>query len=98
MTSQNPPDVSLKRIIIGAACGGLVSYALTQLSLHGVSFEEFGVNSEIIKGAITTTVTAYALAPILIIYKMRDIILWFWEARSILKDALKGVKSYINPN
>jgi hypothetical protein len=98
MTDQNTPQVTLLKIFIGAICGGITSYGLTQLSLHGVDFTTLGVNSEIVKGAITTTVSGYVMAPILIIYKIRDLILWFWQAKRIIADALQGKKSYETPN
>lgn len=52
------------RIVCGIAAGAVTPLILTQASLAGVNFETLGVNSEIVKGAISGVLTGVAVAPI----------------------------------
>ena len=70
------------------------SYAMTQLSLHGVDFTEFGVNSEIVKSTIVGgLVGAFTWAtPHNLVQSITNAILFCKNAVKQWSDALK------NPN
>lgn len=51
------------RIIFGVIASGITSWSLNFASLHGVDFKTFGINSEIIKSTIESTLTGVFIAP-----------------------------------
>lgn len=80
------------RLVVGAVGGGLSSFLLTQLSLHGVDFKELGIDSEIVKSAITATIVGLLVAPRNILFTIRDSILFARYALKIIWDAFLGKK------
>lgn len=82
---------SLKRIASGALAGGISSYLLTWCSMHGVDFKVFGFDSELVKGAVTTTLTGFFVAPDTLVFLIRDILIWCHvSGASIWKAATQG--------
>ena len=81
---------------LGAAIAAswVASYAMTQLSLHGVDFSEFGVSSEIVKSTIIGgLVGAFTwITPRNLVQSVTDVILFCRDAVKQWKDALN------NPN
>lgn len=70
------------------------SYAMTQFSLHGVDFTEFGVNSEIVKSTIVGALVGLFTwaSPSHLVGAVSNVILFVKGAMKQWRDALK------NPN
>lgn len=84
---QEKPRPGTSRIIAGALAGGISSWFLTWCSMQGVDFKTLGVDSEIMKGAITGTLTGFFVAPDTVVLMMRDFLIWVYSSAKILRKA-----------
>lgn len=94
MVDSSPPQNSTKssilvRIATGIISGGISTYMLNYLSLKGVDFKTFGVDSEMVKSAIDGTIVGVVSAPSNLVYTLRDGILWVRFACKTLWNALR---------
>ena len=86
--STNPSGYG--KLGAAVAASWLASYAMTQMSLHGVNFTEFGVDSEIVKSTIIGGLVGFFtfLTPRNFVESITNTILFCKEAITEWKNAI----------
>jgi len=92
LDSPQSKGAGLSRAFAGAIAGGFTSWFLTWCSIHGVDFKTFGVDSELIKGGITGTLTGIFVAPDTLVFALRDFFIWCHTSFNILRQAAEQGK------
>jgi hypothetical protein len=92
--TNTTPSIGYGKVGASVVAAWLGSYTMTQLSLHGVNFEELGVSSEIVKSTIIGTLVGFITwaSPSNFVHVLIDIIIF-------CKDSIRQIRSAINnPN
>lgn len=94
MTDIQPEQPGYGKLGAAMAASWAASYAMTQLSLHGVDFTEFGVNSEIVKSTIIGILVGFFtwVTPKHLVQSVTDAIIF---CRNAIKEWTNALK---NPN
>ena len=92
MTYNSPEPTSYSKIGASIIASWAASYAMTQLSLHGVDFTEAGINSEIVKSTIIGALVGFFtwLTPKHLVQSVTDAIIFCRNAIKEWRDALNN--------
>jgi len=92
--TNTTPSTGNGKIWASVVAAWLTSYTMTQLSLHGINFEELGVSSEIVKSTIIGILVGCItwLSPENLLHSTIEAIIF-------CKDAVRQIRAAINnPN
>ena len=85
----------LLRVACGVIASGFSSWVLNWCSLHGVDFKVFGINSELVKSTIDSTLTGVFVAPECIPLAIAGVILGIRQGFQII---WRSVSQPLPPN